>query len=296
MLSDETSRMPHECDRRCRMLVAPRNVQLIHLGNGALSNLVTLCTGKHQRFPKCRRTRRNTSKKQAALLSSCLAIACCWLALSSLCAAAEAANPVDLSDIRECENVDASVKAGSETDHGEICRGAEDAIAFFHQLSLQPNQPIVVEIVRRLPEKAGETAVGCYLEDEHRILVLDFAEFKKRKTWFDVAIDRSMYRSLVAHEVAHAIVACHIAIPEPTIQAKEYLAYVAMFATMDQRLRDLIMKTNPDSAFDRESKINATIYLCDPMRFAVRAYRHFIKIEHGNEFLRRVLSGQALAY
>ena len=296
MLLDEASRMPHESDRRCRILVAPGNVQLTHLGNGALSSLVTLCMGKHQRFPKCRRTRGNASEKRAVSLSVRSSIACCWLALSSLCVAAEAANPVGLPDIRECENVNASVKAGSETDHGEICRGAEDAIAFFDQLSLQPNQPIVVEIVRRLPEKAGETAVGCYLEDEHRILVLDFAEFKKRKTWFDVTIDRSMYRSLVAHEVAHAIVACHIAIPEPTIQAKEYLAYVAMFATMDQHLRNLILKENSDLAFDRESKINATIYLCDPMRFAIRAYRHFIKKEHGNEFLRRVLSGQALAY
>jgi len=154
----------------------------------------------------------------------------------------------------------------------------------------------VIEIVPRLPTSLGETAVGCYLENEPRILVLEFAEFAKNQTWFDVPIDVTMYRSLVTHEVAHAVADCNMSIPEPTIQAKEYLAYVAMFATMEPGLRERIMNANPCQAFDRESKINATIYLCDPMRFAVRSYRHFLKAENGDAFLYRVLSGQALSH
>jgi hypothetical protein len=242
-----------------------------------------------------RHTSRHTLEKQAPLLLLRSAIAFCWLALESFCPAALAANPADLSNIRDCINVRASVLAEPGIDIGEICRGAEYALVFFGRLSLEPNQPIVVEVVRRLPEEAGETAVGCYLKDEQRVLVLDFAEFKKSKTWFNVPIDRAMYRSLVTHEVAHAVAACNMAMPEPTIQAQEYLAYVAMFTTMDPRLRNLILQANSGTAFDRESKINTTIYLCDPMRFAVRAYRHFLKEEHGEAFLYKVLSGEALA-
>ena len=104
-----------------------------------------------------------------------------------------------------------------------------------------------------------------------------------------------MYRSLVTHEVAHAVAACNMAMPESPIQAKEYLAYVAMFATMEQRLRARIMDANPCKAFDRESKMNATIYLCDPMRFAVRAYRHYLEEKNGDAFLLKIFSGEALA-
>lgn len=200
-----------------------------------------------------------------------------------------------LSIVHDCANPIVGVKALSPVDFDEICRGADDAIAFFGRLSLKPAGRLVVEIVPHIPRVVGESAVGCYLEDEQRILVIDFPGFARNKTWFNVPIDRSMYRSLVTHEVAHAVADCNMSIPEPTIQAKEYLAYVAMFATMNQGLREEIMNATPAKAFDRESKINPTIYLCDPMRFAIRAYRHYLQEGYGDKFLYRVLSGKALA-
>lgn len=221
-----------------------------------------------------------------------------WVSLTllSFLATAGGAESTNLSTAHKCANTSISVLAESRIDYSEICAGAEDAVAFFGRLPLKSIDSVLVEIVQLLPEEAGETAVGCYLEDDQRILVLDFAEFKKYKTWFNVPLDRSMYRSLVTHEVAHAVAACNMAMPEPPIQAKEYLAYVAMFAMMDKSLRGQILDANPCKAFDRESKINATIYLCDPMRFAVRAYRHYLEEKNGDEFLLKVLSGEALAY
>jgi hypothetical protein len=41
--------------------------------------------------------------------------------------------------------------------------------------------------------------------------------------------------------------------------------------------------------------VNATIYLCDPMRFAVRAYRHYLDEKNGDAFLLKIFSGEALA-
>jgi hypothetical protein len=217
-----------------------------------------------------------------------------WFLLLSFFSIAASAG-TDAPAVHTCPNAAVSIVAQASVDHTEICYGAEDAIAFFERLSIAPTHPLVVEIVHRLPDVVGETAVGCYLEKEQNILVLDYTEFAKSKTWFDVSVDRSLYRSLVTHEVAHAVSDCNISIPEPTIQAKEYLAYVAMFATMDRNLRERIMNRNRVEAFDRESKINTTIYLCDPMRFAVRAYRHYLNKGNGDAFLFKVLSGQALA-
>ncbi|MGB5198573.1 MAG: DUF6639 family protein, partial [Sedimenticolaceae bacterium] len=219
------------------------------------------------------------------------ALAWVSLTLLSFLAAAGGADSTNLPIVHSCPNTSISVLAESRIDYAEICAGAEDGIAFFGRLPLEPIDSVLVEIVQVLPEEAGDTAVGCYLEDDQRILVLDFAKFAKQKTWFNVPIDQSMYRSLVTHEVAHAVAACNMAMPESPIQAKEYLAYVAMFAMMDQRLRGQILDANPCKAFDRESKINATIYLCDPMRFAVRAYRHYLGKKNGDEFLLKIMSG-----
>lgn len=125
--------------------------------------------------------------------------------------------------------------------------------------------------------------------------MLDYDAFRQSGKWFGVPVSPLMYRSVVTHEVAHAVADCNFKMPNPTIQAKEYVAYVAMFASMESALRSRIMTENPGSGFDSELKINATIYLCDPMRFGVKAYRHYLQQDHGNAFLRKVLSGNALS-
>ena len=103
-----------------------------------------------------------------------------------------------------------------------------------------------------------------------------------------------MYRSLVSHEVAHAIASCNFTIPDPSIQAQEYVAYVAMFSMMNPNLRELVLAENPGEGFDSELEMNEIVYSLDPMHFGVEAYRHYLKQEQGTTFLLRVLSGEAL--
>ena len=214
--------------------------------------------------------------------------------IMALAAPSGATTPADSPNLYGCADSSARVQSHQPVDLREICHGAQDALTFFADLGIEAPHPLTVEVVARLPDAVGETAVGCYLESEQRILVLAFAVFRKSETWFNVPVDRNLYRSLVTHEVAHAVADCAFAITSPTIQAKEYLAYIAMFATMDGRLRERIMIANPGTGFDSEMKINATIYLCDPMRFGVQAYRHYLQKEHGTAFLRDVLAGKAL--
>ena len=124
--------------------------------------------------------------------------------------------------------------------------------------------------------------------------VIKYPEFQKVETWFNVPIEPAMYRSVVTHEVAHAISDYNFLVSDPTIQAKEYVAYVAMFVTMNENLRKRILHANPGSGFDSELKINTTIYLCDPMHFGVEAYRHYLIKENGDEFLLKALAGKVL--
>jgi hypothetical protein len=47
--------------------------------------------------------------------------------------------------------------------------------------------------------------------------------------------------------------------------------------------------------FADESKIATIVFLFDPLRFGVEAYRHYLRPENGPTFLRAILSGTVLA-
>lgn len=178
-------------------------------------------------------------------------------------------------------------------DAASACEGARDAIRFFESHSFKLPGMVAIEIRDSLPREAGPSAAGCFLEQDNQVLLVPYSALRGSRTWFNVTVDRTLYRSLAAHEVAHALAACNFAAPNPSIQAKEYVAYVAMFATMEPALRERVLKANQEPAFDNAERLTALLYMFDPMRFGVQAYRHFLGA--GPQFLEAVFAGKALA-
>ena len=174
------------------------------------------------------------------------------------------------------------------------CAGAGDAIQFLHAIGLVTTGRIDLRIVDELPGSELSSRSGCFIAREQCAYLLTFAKLQERGTPFDLPIDRVLYRSMVAHEVAHAIAARNFAFPGPRIEAHEYIAYVTMLGTMPRNYRDLLLARFPGEGFATEMEINSTIYLFDPPRFGVQAYRHFLREENGRAFVRRILAGQAL--
>lgn len=152
-----------------------------------------------------------------------------------------------------------------------------------------------MEVVPALPEGAGHSAAGCFVKSNQRVLVLTYDKFKARRTWFRIPVDRHLYQSVTTHEVAHAIASCNFRISAPSIRATEYIAFVTMFATMSESHRRRIVAMSPGGGFEDESKIAAIVFLFDPLRFGVEAYRHYLRPENGPAFLRAILAGTVLA-
>ena len=125
-------------------------------------------------------------------------------------------------------------------------------------------------------------------------MILTFKELKRFKTWFNLPIDASLYRSLVAHEVAHAIGARNFKVTQPSLQAKEYIAYVTQLATMLPELRERVLSQFPGQGFEGDWQMSTTIYLLDPMRFGAQAYRHFLKRGNGGSYLHSILAGKVM--
>lgn len=218
------------------------------------------------------------------------------LAAACLLAGAQAAFAAgDPVAFEPCADAPAQVAGASREDRQVLCKGAGDALAFFASRGLRTETPLRIRVTSELPEGPGKDAAGCFLERSQTIFLLPYAGFSRKKTWFKLPIDRSTYRSLAAHEVAHALAACNFARPAPPIQAKEYVAYVTMFGTMEPARRQRILGAWPAAGFESADRLSQLLYLFDPMRFGVESWRHFARPDNGDRFLRRVLAGEEFA-
>lgn len=218
------------------------------------------------------------------------------LFLLGLLSGAQAAQPVsaDAPAPRVCPAGGVVVAGADQQDFVDVCRGAAAALAFFSAHGGQLTDTISIEVTPRLPPGAGPSAVGCYIEQRRKAYILPYVSFKKSKTWFGVPITRAMYRALAGHEAAHAIAACLFRVPHPTIQAKEYLAYVAMWSGMDPLLRQQALRAMQTEGFSSLDRFTALLFMFDPMRFGAEAYRHFTAAPEPTALIHAILSGAAL--
>ena len=198
------------------------------------------------------------------------------------------------AEFEPCDGVPAEVAAESPEDRRLACQGAGDAIAYFRSARLRVATTVRLRIVDRFPPQVGESAVGCFIERVGVALMHPYASFQREETWFQVPVAADLYRSLAAHEAAHVLAAGNFSVAKPTIQAKEYVAYVVMFEVMSPDLRARILDAYPVRGISSAKRLTELLYLMDPMRFGVEAHRYHTRPEVGLHFLRRVLDGAEL--
>jgi len=193
-----------------------------------------------------------------------------------------------------CSGQKVVVRSPVNADALIACEGARDAIEFLASQDLDVPNDVPIEIVMKLPPVASRSTAGGYLESERRVFILVYSEFRNLKTWFGIPINRSLYRSLVSQEVAHLVADYNFKIPQPSIQAKEYMAYITQLSTMEPALRKRVMSHFQCKAFEGDWQMCTTIYMFDCMGFGVRAYLHFLNQVNGRDYLHSILSGKAL--
>lgn len=217
------------------------------------------------------------------------------LVIAYLALALGASDPARAGETR-CSGADVIVHAEHRADAESACDGSRDAVRYLETQGLRVPDAIEVHIVAELPDVASRTAVGAYLHAERRAFIIPFSTFNGRSTYFELPADRPLYRSLVAHEVAHIVAAANFTVKQPNVEAQEYIAYVTQLATMSPELRGRVLALPGSFTFDSPLQINTAVYLADPERFGVGAYQHFQGLQDRNAFLREVLAGRLLAF
>jgi hypothetical protein len=195
--------------------------------------------------------------------------------------------------VLRCPATAITVRAPVREDARVICEAAAVAIGFLAGQGLRTSVAFELAVVGTLRPPIGATAFGGYLRTENRAYLLASSRVAAHGMVFGLPYDRTLYRALAVHEIAHAVAAANFGIPQPSVEAEEYIAYVAMLATMPDPQRRQILERS-GATLQSGLELNAAVYLLDPFRFGILAYLHFTGPDGGKAFLRDVLAGRAL--
>ncbi len=175
------------------------------------------------------------------------------------------------------------------------CEAAADAARYLSSFGLDTGRHFTLRIVSSLPAGTGPGQVGCYDRSRREAWVLIESGCGDPEAMFGLPLSPPLYRSLVVHEVAHAIADANFSDHSPGMVAHEYIAYVTQLASLPKPLRQQILARHPPSAMESVLFLNSYIYLMDPGAFAAIAWRHHQGVAGGAPFIRAVLEGRALA-
>lgn len=190
-----------------------------------------------------------------------------------------------------CKSREVVVESSSNMDATHACQGALNATKFLVSQGLSVPTHIIILLVPKMPDGVPDSTVGAFSKAEQRVFVLTYSALKKRSNPFTLPLDRSLYRAIVSHEVAHAI-AFQNSKAQSSILAQEYIAYVTLFSTMAPMQREQILRRY---SYDPAWQLYAAIlYLSDQLEFGAHAYWHFLRPENGQRFFRRALEGDVL--
>lgn len=187
-----------------------------------------------------------------------------------------------------------SVQSELERDANAACEGAARSLAFLGRSGLKAPQSIRIEIVPELPGELAGRAVGCYVRESRSVALLSFQAFEAGGGWFRMPPSLELYRSAAAHEVAHAIAECESEPRRLAIAAHEYVAYVVLFATMSPELRKDLLGKFPGKGFRSTAQISDISHIVDPNQFGVDSWRHYLRVDNGARWLRRIIAGEVV--
>ncbi|MFO1327402.1 MAG: DUF6639 family protein [Rubrivivax sp.] len=172
-----------------------------------------------------------------------------------------------------------------------VCDGAARALRFLGDAGLRLPELTRVHLVDEMPGEMAGRAVGCYLRDTRRVMLLRWSAFEATGHWLRWPVEPALYRGAAAHEMAHAVVGCHVDDRALPVTAHELVAYVTLFATLDADLRERVLARFGGHGFDTPLQINPIVYVADPLQFGADAWRHYRRQRDGAAWLRDVVAG-----
>jgi hypothetical protein len=193
----------------------------------------------------------------------------------------------------QCPDSGVVVTGASDIEVREVCRGVSELGGFLASIGIALPAAVTVRVVGGEGAPALEAgAVGHYDGPRHEVLMRPCGEVAaqtvRRPPEAASEGERTVWRSYVVHELAHA--AIHASCTFVRRAAHEYVAVVAQYLSLPDELRAAMLARHPDvEPFARESEISDVYYEIDPQRFAVKSWLHYRQPQGGPAFVRELL-------
>lgn len=201
---------------------------------------------------------------------------------------------------RTCPTGSIAVTARHGADRDHACRAIEEALPFLRQVGLRLPSRVDIRVVGNLSDGNGGSREYARFDGERcNIQVMEFraarvAATKLGTEGMSVPMDRTLWRSYVVHELAHAAIhsSCDRVCPDRA--GHEYIAAVAQLSSLPKPLRGEILRRHGGlKGFEQDSEISEIYYALGPSRFMVKAYLHYLRPDKGRTFILSLLNPAA---
>jgi hypothetical protein len=197
-----------------------------------------------------------------------------------------------LENTNKCKNTSVVVYYDNVEDYKLICSATKKVIELAKKMDLGDKLDVSVSITDKLTINHTGTAVALFEPGSSEIQILSREVCKKsfnNKVILGQNIDDDLYKSMIIHELAHALAWQNKETPSIKRGLFEYFAYVVQFVLLDKVRREAIISSSDVEAFTHSSEITDVYYYLSPNQFAVKSYLHFIKLNDRWAYLSSIL-------
>lgn len=195
----------------------------------------------------------------------------------------------------QCPSVPVTVTSSDATLPQRICEAAENTLALVAECGLEQSEAIRIEVLDGIdPEHPNHAGTFHFAEASIELVTPPYVAKALGADHPFMEIPWSVfYDSLVAHEMAHALVYQTRGAPLDGTAESEYIAYAVQLWSIPEDVRSAFIAKHPITEPVTLESLNEVILAFSPAHFAARAWKHFEAPENGCRFIQSLLKGEA---
>lgn len=192
-----------------------------------------------------------------------------------------------------CAEAPLHVTAATSSERSLVCSAAESALQLLGRCDISPRRPFRAQITNEIRHPFGDAVFGYFDSKHERVVIRPLETFWSlaQGTPFGELPPHDLYKSIIVHEIVHAVMHQSMNRPATNEAAYEYPAYALQIESLPPDVRSTFLRSLGDRGNGGGFLFNDFILQADPFLFAARAYAHFKASPDGCARLRSLLEG-----
>ncbi len=194
---------------------------------------------------------------------------------------------------KECTGAVVDVVASLSEEHNIACSAARDAFELLGRCEIFARKRVSVHILSMVDHPQSGQVFGFFDLFQQRAIVTRLSNIPLlvKDTPYALLPREVFCRSLIVHEIVHAVMHQNLVRPTTTRSAHEYPAYALQIESLPAELRHQFLQSFDQQDIQSTALFSDPVLMFDPFFFAARAYHHFKASDDGCANLKALLQG-----